>query len=104
MWHDPADERSVRYLLGGLTVSERAEFEASYLRDDSLHEQLLAIECELIDAYLDGELSAVDQTEFQKQYLTTPAGRERVDRGRRVLAFAAQSRPEPPAARPSSPP
>jgi hypothetical protein len=66
---------------------DRDRFEDKYFADDNLHEQLLAVECELIDAYVHGELSASERRHFEDRYLATPEGREKVAGARALDAF-----------------
>jgi anti-sigma factor RsiW len=77
----------VRYLLGELPTSDRDRFEDEYFAHDDLHEQLLAIECELIDAYVRGDLSPSERGHFEGRYLATSEGRERVARARALDAY-----------------
>src|ERR1044072_6678852 len=78
MWYETADEMTVRYLLGELTESEQDRFEEQYLTDAAVHEQLLAIECELIDAFVRGDLSEEERRHFESGFLTTSERRKRV--------------------------
>ena len=87
MWYEAGDERFVRYLLGGLTTTERDQLEDEYFADDAVHEQLLAIECELIDAYVRDELSPDDRRTFEERFLATPGGRARVERARLIGTY-----------------
>lgn len=50
-------EKLTRYLLDELPADERERIEHEYLCDETLHEELLAVESELFDAYHSGELS-----------------------------------------------
>jgi anti-sigma factor RsiW len=79
VWCEPGTEVFVRYLLGELPTPDRDRFEGEYFADDSLHEQLLAVECELIDAYVRGDLSESERRYFEDRYLATPEGRQRVE-------------------------
>lgn len=89
MWYEPGEEPFVRYLLGELSAPERDQFENEYFADDAVHEQLLAMECELIDAYVRDDLSSGERRDFERRYLTTSEGRERVERARLVCAYSA---------------
>ena len=61
-----------QYLLGQLPEEEQAELERRYLADDTLFEDLLAIEDDLRDAYVRGELSRPDREAFEQRLLTAP--------------------------------
>jgi anti-sigma factor RsiW len=74
-----ADERAIRYLLGELSPEERDQFEDRYFSDAALHEQLQAIEEELIDSYVRGELSSEQRTHFEQRFLQSPERREKCD-------------------------
>jgi len=65
-----------QYLLGRLPEEEEAELERLYLADDALFEELLAIEDDLRDAYVRGELSMPDHEAFQRRLLTVPQQRQ----------------------------
>ena len=58
------DERMTRYLLGELAEEEMVALESAYLSDEVLLERLCAVETELIDAYVRGELSAGQRERF----------------------------------------
>jgi hypothetical protein len=87
VWCEPDTEVFVRYLLGELPTADRDRFEDEYFADNNLHEQLLAIECELIDAYVHGDLSPSELRHFEDRYLATPEGRERVACARALGAY-----------------
>ncbi len=61
-----------QYLLGQLPEEEETELERRYLADDALFEELLAIEDDLRDAYVRGELSSPDREAFQRRLLAAP--------------------------------
>jgi hypothetical protein len=65
---DPQHETAVRYLLGELTESECDELEQAYFTRDGGFEELLAIEEELIDSYVAGELSPAQQRRFESRF------------------------------------
>jgi hypothetical protein len=54
-------EMLVRYLLGQLSEEERHKLEEEYLGNETLHEELLAVETELMDAHSRGDLSLEEQ-------------------------------------------
>jgi hypothetical protein len=74
----PDDETIVRYLLNDLPKSEQAEFEESYCSDQRLFERARSVEDELIEDYVNGELSGRELLQFKQHFLATPARRERV--------------------------
>jgi len=75
-------ERLRKFLLGDLSEAEREAIERQCLAEHSLiFEQLVALEDELRFDYLLGRLSPADHARFERRYLTTTEGKER-------LAFA----------------
>lgn len=73
------DERLVRYLLGQLPVEQRAAIEQRYLGETALVERLEAIESDLIEQYLDRELTGEEKLAFEEQYLANPERRRKVE-------------------------
>ena len=73
------EKRIQQYLLGRLPEEEEAELERRYLADDALFEELLAIEDDLRDAYVRGELSMPDHEAFQQRLLAVPRQRQEQD-------------------------
>jgi hypothetical protein len=65
-----------RYLLGELPARERERLEAGLLIDEGYHETLIAleneVEDELIDEYLDGELTETQRENFERVFQNTP--------------------------------
>jgi len=79
---DPvSDELMIRYLLGGVSDEEQARLEEHYFVDDSIFAQLSALEDELIDDYVRGDLTEPQRKQFALHFLNSA---ER----RRKLAFA----------------
>jgi hypothetical protein len=72
------NETMVRYLLGELADEERDRLEEQYFQDDLLHEQLLAVETELVDDYVQGKLTSDRENRFENRYLTSPEGNKKV--------------------------
>jgi len=67
-----------RYLLGELTESDQAALEHELLTDRDEFDRVWAIENELIDGYVRGEMSSADRERFEGHYLASPLHRERV--------------------------
>jgi hypothetical protein len=59
------------YLLGTLDVDHQTQFEERILTEPGVYEELLLVEEELIDQYLAGDLSAVEQQQFESHFLIT---------------------------------
>ena len=91
------DKTLIQYLLGELSPADRDGLEDRYFSDDALHDQLLAIEEELIDAYVRGQLSSQQRADFEQSFLDSPERREKLAFARalvhRVDSQRRQSRP-----------
>lgn len=76
------------YLLGKLEGCEELSLEERYLSDAELQDELLSVEAELIDRYLDKELSATEEKAFETRFLSSPRGRSKVEfvRSLRIVA------------------
>ena len=61
-----------RYLLKQLTVAEQQDVELRLLSDDGFAAEVEMAEDELIDAYLDHELSQEERVHFKQNFLITP--------------------------------
>jgi hypothetical protein len=68
-------------------VEDRAIADAEYLG------ALQAVEADLIDAYVRGELSASDRHRFELRFLTSPNRRSKVDFARALATVASESQP-----------
>jgi len=83
------DYALINYLLGELSETERDRIEDGYFADDGLHERLLALEDELTDCYVRGELSPKQRQHFEEWFLRSP---ERKERLKFTRAYRAQKR------------
>src|SRR5262245_5456037 len=75
-----------RYLLGELTEADQAALEQELLMDRGEFDRVWAVENELIDSYVRGEMSPADQERFGGHYLVSPLHRERVAIAKSFLA------------------
>jgi anti-sigma factor RsiW len=66
------------YLLGELSDAEQEEIEVRYFTDDALFEQLLAIEDDLIDRYVRGQITDSERLRLERHFMKSPARRKRV--------------------------
>lgn len=88
MWHvAEADKLALGYLFGDLSAEERDQFEERYFVDDSLHERLLALEDELIDAYVGDALSREERQKFERLFLQSPERQERLKFAQALARF-----------------
>ena len=97
------ENQMVRYLLGQLAEQEEAEFEGQYLANDSLFEELLAVEDDLHDAYVREELSVHDGEAFEARLLSSPLQQEKLKIARTLHEYLTGKRaPIRPVAQPAS--
>jgi hypothetical protein len=75
---DQSENLIRRYLLGELAEADQAALEQELLIDRSKFDQVWAVENELVDSYVRGEMSRVDRERFEGHYLVSPLHRERV--------------------------
>lgn len=74
-----SDADSYRYLLGRMAEDETFDFEEICFGDDIFAEELEAIREELIDRYLQKDLSAEDRRDFENYFLASPHHREKFE-------------------------
>lgn len=74
----PDDSVLVRYLVGSLPDAEAERLDELSVADDEFALRLSAVEHDLVDAYVNGELSGDSLDRFRSHYLASPAGREKV--------------------------
>jgi CHAT domain-containing protein len=72
------DELLKKYLLGELDQPDQQSLEENLLTDASLFESLAVVEDELVDAYLDNELSPVERRDFERFFMTTEERRQKL--------------------------
>jgi hypothetical protein len=83
--HDTQDDgRLIDYLLGRLDADARDQIEARYVADHDAHDDLQAVERDLIDRYVHGELTAADAAAFEQAYLSSPSRRRKVEFARHL--------------------
>jgi CHAT domain-containing protein len=76
------------YFLGNLSEEEIAETEMQILADQEFAETMEIVETDLIEEYLDGELSADDRKSFEEKYLTCEPRLKKVEFLKSVKKFA----------------
>lgn len=79
----------IRYLLGELNEGERIEFEDVCFANDQHFEELLAVEVELTDDYVRGDLVGLRRERFEKQLLKTAEGPDDVEFARIIAVTPA---------------
>ena len=74
----PDDQLLVRYLIGSLPEDETERLDEQSIADDQFAARLSAVENDLVDAYVKGELTGDILDGFKAHYLSSRARRERV--------------------------
>jgi hypothetical protein len=76
----PYDDRFLtQYLLGALPAEEAESMDVLCIADEQLATRLAAIENDLVDSYVRGELSGDDLDRFKSFYLSSTYRRQKVD-------------------------
>jgi len=77
-----------KYLLGQIDLDTSGErIEQRLMLDETYYEDLLSVEEELIQEYVDGELAPAEKSAFEKYFLISDERRERVDFARVFREF-----------------
>ncbi len=82
---EPADAVLLRYLLGALPVDEAEPIEEASIVDEDLAARLNALECDLVDSYVRGELEGPNLTKFQSWYLSSPLRVQKVEAAKAIV-------------------
>jgi anti-sigma-K factor RskA len=88
------EQLMVRYLLGQMSADERADFETAYLNEDDVFQELVALENDLVDRYVLGDLSPAHRKQLEHSLQNNPARREAVETARSLLAHSAAAESE----------
>jgi hypothetical protein len=81
----------IRYLLGKLNDDEQIEVENRAFADPDYLGALEATEDDLIDAYVRNELPKSDRGAFERQFLTSPSRRTKVEFARTFFRVVAEA-------------
>jgi hypothetical protein len=73
-----SDQLLTQYLFGDLSEQETEQLDELSISDDELAVRLQVLENDLVDAYVNGELSGPTLARFTSYYLASPARREKV--------------------------
>src|SRR5437868_11554839 len=71
-----------KYVLGQLAGADLEEIERRALTDDDFHEEVQILEDELVDQYVNAELSPNERRLFEKNFLADPESRNKLRLGR----------------------
>jgi hypothetical protein len=85
----------VKYLLGRLTEDEQASVEDRAFADRDFLSALDAVEADLIDAYVRGELSQEDRRAFEHRFLASPQRRRKVEFAQALRQVTDDAPPQP---------
>jgi anti-sigma factor RsiW len=83
----------VSYLLGELDEADRTRLEERFLRDTEYRDRMRAVEDDLVDEYVRGELAPYQRELFEKQYTTVPTRARKVELARALTKALAEKRP-----------
>jgi hypothetical protein len=83
---EPDDPALVRYLIGQASEEETERLDEQSVVDERFAVRLRAVEHDLVDAYVGGELVGETLEAFKAQYLSSPSGLAAVDFARALRA------------------
>jgi hypothetical protein len=79
----------MQYLLGQAGPEESSSFEERLITEKDFYDELTIAEDELIDQYLDGELTDVEREQFERYFLSSDERKQKVRFGSALLKTAA---------------
>lgn len=85
------NRKIVDYLLGNLPETEAEHFDELSFTDDEFAARLESAEKDLIDSYVNGELSEIEREKFKSHYLASPLRRDKVRFAEAFQGFAKQN-------------
>ena len=86
------DEKQIReYLLGRISEQEQEAVEIRLLNDQEFREGIEIAESEMLDDYLNEELSENERLLFEQRFLSTPVGQRRINFARALKQRSAKS-------------
>ena len=85
-----------QYLLGTLSPERAAELEESLLLDSEIYEELLIAEDELIDQFIEGEMSPAERAAVETHFLRSPERKKQLSFARTLKSYvSANTSPKP---------
>jgi len=84
----------VRYLLGDLPEEEQARLEDLAFSDQEQMQNVLAVESDLIDEYVRGELSDSERQRFERRFLVSSERRQKVEFARALARIIPEATTE----------
>lgn len=88
-----SEAKQVRYLLGLSSAAEREHIESEYFADEDAFQGMLTAEDDLIDAYARGELAGEERLRFEKSFVKSLRGRDRVQFARALGGAVSTTQP-----------
>src|SRR5512145_3060134 len=85
------EELVVRYLLGQLPEEEQSLLEERAFSDQACIQNILAVERDLIDEYVRGELSGEERRQFEKLFQASSERRRKVEFARALTNIVSES-------------
>ena len=85
------DQIVTQYLLGSLPEAEAERVDELSFTDDEFAGELKAAEKDLVDAYVQGDLTGAALEQFKSYYLASPLRREKVEFAQAFQVFAEKS-------------
>jgi len=85
------DKTIAQYLLGFLSETEAERFDKLSVTDDQFADALRIAEKDLVDAYVQGELTGPDRDRFKTYYLSSPLRRSNVEFAQAFRVWAEQN-------------
>jgi hypothetical protein len=89
---EPDDQLLTSYLLGQLAEEETESLDGRSIADDSFALRLEAAENDLLDAFLNGELSGDLLEQFKRVYFSSPARLRKIEFARALLQVSQKAR------------
>ncbi len=89
---DPSDKLITRYLLGELPEEQQIEIEDRAFSDQEFLASITAVENDLIDEYVRGQMSENDRRRFEQRFLVSESRRKRVGFARALTRVMAETR------------
>ncbi|PZR74360.1 MAG: hypothetical protein DLM73_08185 [Chthoniobacterales bacterium] len=86
-----SEQEVIQYLLGALPEAETERFDALSVADADFADELGAAEKNLVDAYIQGELTGASLERFQSHYLASPLRREKVEFAKAFQSYAGRN-------------
>jgi hypothetical protein len=85
------DQVLVRYLLGALPEEEAERLDGLSIADDAFAWRLNAVEDDLVDGYVRGELSGENLARFKEFYLSSPRRIQKLEFAEALSSFGAKT-------------